>query len=120
MCPCVQVVIPLSLQKRVEGLLQEHLDRMQLGSDTSNGSAGETKSIDQVEGSTDENVDPFLDESMVEKVLQRRSLRMRNMQRTWQVLFCAFCFDYLLYTRLHDYRQESRSIWEWIYLSVVR
>ncbi|XP_042035938.1 DExH-box ATP-dependent RNA helicase DExH3-like isoform X3 [Salvia splendens] len=33
---------------------------------------------------TAEHADPFLDASVMEKVLQRRSLRLRNMQRTWQ------------------------------------
>ncbi|XP_038974853.1 DExH-box ATP-dependent RNA helicase DExH3 isoform X2 [Phoenix dactylifera] len=49
--PQREVVISLSLQRRVEGLLQEHLDRMLLTSS---------------------------------KVLQRKSWRMRNLQRTWQ------------------------------------
>lgn len=40
---------------------------------------------DHVENAnTDENADSFLDASVMEKVLQRQSLRMRNMQRTWQ------------------------------------
>lgn len=81
----VQVVIPLSLQRRVEGLLQEHLDRMQLNA----GKAGDSldSKVDDHAGEVkeDENPDACLDGSVMEKVLQRRSLRMRNMQRAWQV-----------------------------------
>lgn len=80
----LQVVIPLSLQRRVEGLLQEHLDRIQLSSEAV--TSTDTKVTDQGEDA-DPNEDPdsFLDGSVMEKVLQRRSLRMRNMQRSWQV-----------------------------------
>ena len=81
----MQVVIPLSLQRRVEGLLQEHLDRAQLKAENVDGSADDAKSIDQTEDiSLDENKDSFLDRSVMERVLQRRSLQMRNMQRAWQ------------------------------------
>lgn len=31
------------------------------------------------------NPDPLLDGTLMEKVLQRRSLQMRNMQRAWEV-----------------------------------
>jgi ATP-dependent RNA helicase DHX36 len=80
------VVIPLSLQRRVEGLLQEHLDRVQLSSGKVNDGLDDAKTNDQVEDvNLDENADAFLDGSVMEKVLQRRSLRMRNMQRAWQV-----------------------------------
>ncbi|XP_059652840.1 DExH-box ATP-dependent RNA helicase DExH3 [Cornus florida] len=79
--PQREVVIPLSLQRRVEGLLQEHLDRMQLSSEN----VGKTSATDPVEDvNPDENPDSLLDRSVMEKVLQRQSLRMRNMQRSWQ------------------------------------
>ncbi|KAF6174779.1 hypothetical protein GIB67_031303 [Kingdonia uniflora] len=85
--PQREVVIPLSLQRRVEGLLQEHLDRLQLNSgkisDNSTGAIIFDKIIDV---SPDENLDSFLDGSVMEKVLQRKSLRMRNFQRAWQQL----------------------------------
>jgi ATP-dependent RNA helicase DHX36 len=32
-----------------------------------------------------ERKDPLLDESVMEKVLRRKSIRMRNFQRTWPV-----------------------------------
>lgn len=82
--PQREVVIPLSLQRRVEGLLQEHLD-IQLSSEAVSGTSTDTKVTDQGEDA-DPNEDPdsFLDGSVMEKVLQRRSLRMRNMQRSWQ------------------------------------
>lgn len=87
----LQVVVPLSLQRRVEGLLQEHLDRMVLNSEKVDDSSAKTEAVDQVEHvNTDENGDPFLDGSVMEKVLQRRSLRLRNMQRTWQVSCARF------------------------------
>lgn len=85
--PLLQVVIPLALQRRVEGLLQEHLDRGELSTGKVLG-VGHDKSINQAEDmNLDENADSFLDRSVMEKVLQRRSLRMRNMQRTWMVRF---------------------------------
>ncbi|KAI5578160.1 hypothetical protein POPTR_008G014100v4 [Populus trichocarpa] len=82
--PQREVVIPLSLQRRVEGLLQEHLDRTQLSAGKVGGNADDA-SINQIEDtSPDENPDSFLDRSVMERVLQRRSLRMRNMQRAWR------------------------------------
>lgn len=67
-------------------MLQEHLDRINLaaGKDPENPDAVKTDPVEDV--NLDENSDSFLDGSVMEKVLQRRSLRMRNMQRTWQVL----------------------------------
>lgn len=67
-------------------MLQEHLDRIHLSSEKSDGMPSESLAADKVENVTmDENPDSFLDDSVMEKVLQRRSLRMRNLQRTWQV-----------------------------------
>lgn len=81
-----QVVVPLGLQRRVEGLLQEYLDRLQLNSGNVRDNSDNANSIDQAEYvNPDENPDYFLDNSVMEKVLQRRSLRLRNMQRAWQV-----------------------------------
>lgn len=86
MHPFVQAVIPLGLKRRIEGLLQEHLDCKQLSYGKVNENFGDAQSIDQVEGvHLEEDADSFLDGSVMEKVLQRRSLRMRNMQRSWQV-----------------------------------
>ncbi|KAK4371730.1 hypothetical protein RND71_007114 [Anisodus tanguticus] len=83
--PQREVVIPLSLQRRVEGLLQEHIDRTQLSSGKADSILDGTKSSDIVlDAKMDENPDSFLDGSVMEKVLQRQSLRMRNMQRGWQ------------------------------------
>ncbi|ERM93582.1 DExH-box ATP-dependent RNA helicase DExH3 isoform X2 [Amborella trichopoda] len=83
--PQREVVIPLSLQRRVEGLLQEHLDRMELNSDNLGDGAVE-KAQDNLseDASPEQSHDPFLDGSIIEKVLQRKSLRMRNLQRSWQ------------------------------------
>ncbi|KAK3017016.1 hypothetical protein RJ639_006877 [Escallonia herrerae] len=83
--PQREVVIPLSLQRRVEGLLQEHLDRMQLCSGEESRISADTEAADRFEDvNADDSPDSFLDGSVMEKVLQRRSLRMRNMQRAWQ------------------------------------
>ncbi|KAL9687667.1 hypothetical protein QQ045_032074 [Rhodiola kirilowii] len=83
--PQREVVIPLSLQRRVEGLLQEHLDRMQITSRKANDSAADADSPNQILNAYHvDNSDYLLDGSVMEKVLQRRSLRMRNMQRSWQ------------------------------------
>ncbi|KAI3506324.1 hypothetical protein L1887_28681 [Cichorium endivia] len=80
--PQREVVIPLSLQRRVEGLLQEHLDRMQL---TSGDAACESsQQADLANKGSNGNPDPLVDGSLMEKVLQRRSLQMRNMQRSWE------------------------------------
>lgn len=76
------------MQRRVEGLLQEHLDRTQLSSGKISEKSEESKPIDLAENvNMKENTDSFLDGSVMEKVLQRRSLQMRNMQRAWQVRF---------------------------------
>jgi ATP-dependent RNA helicase DHX36 len=81
-------VIPLSLQRRVEGLVQEYLDRLQLNSEKTIDSLDDVNSKNQVKDiDMDENANSFVDESVMEKVLQKRSLRMRNMQRSWQVCF---------------------------------
>lgn len=83
--PQREVVVPLSLQRRVEGLLQEHLDRVLLNSGKVTDGSDDDKPIDQVKDvNLDENPDSFVDGSIMEKVLQRRSLRMRNMQRSWK------------------------------------
>lgn len=84
----MQVVIPLSLQRRVEGLLQEHLDRMQITSRKANDRSAEADTSNQIQyANSVDNSEYLLDGSVMEKVLQRRSLRMRNMQRSWQVIF---------------------------------
>ncbi|KAL2230895.1 UNVERIFIED_CONTAM: DExH-box ATP-dependent RNA helicase DExH3 [Sesamum indicum] len=82
--PQREVVIPLSLQRRVEGLLQEHLDRRIVNSDEV-GDTSDKMKVNQLENvEPAEHSDSFLDGSVMERVLQRRSLRMRNMQRAWQ------------------------------------
>ncbi|PNX70553.1 ATP-dependent RNA helicase DHX36-like protein [Trifolium pratense] len=86
--PQREVVIPLSLQRRVEGLVQEYLDRLQLNSEKTIDSLDNVNSKNQVKDiDMDENANSFVDESVMEKVLQKRSLRMRNMQRSWQGCF---------------------------------
>ncbi|KAK4761225.1 hypothetical protein SAY87_006118 [Trapa incisa] len=82
--PQREVVLPLSLHRRVEGLLQEHLDRIHLAAGKDPGSLDAVKTDSAEDVCFNENTDPFLDGSVMEKVLQRRSLRMRNMQRTWK------------------------------------
>jgi ATP-dependent RNA helicase DHX36 len=79
-----QVVIPLSLQRRVEGLVQEHLDRALLPFDKDGGKT-ESGSEKAEPVNLDEKQDALLDRSVMEKVLQRKSIRMRNFQRSWQV-----------------------------------
>jgi ATP-dependent RNA helicase DHX36 len=72
----------------VEGLVQEYLDRLQLNSEKTIDSLDDVNSKNQVKDiDMDENANSFVDESVMEKVLQKRSLRMRNMQRSWQVCF---------------------------------
>ncbi|XP_024962086.1 DExH-box ATP-dependent RNA helicase DExH3 isoform X4 [Cynara cardunculus var. scolymus] len=81
--PQREVVIPLSLQRRVEGLLQEHLDRMQLYSGDVASSKSETSHQAELVNNGG-HPDSLVDGSLMEKVLQRRSLQMRNMQRAWE------------------------------------
>ncbi|KAJ8447205.1 hypothetical protein Cgig2_030436 [Carnegiea gigantea] len=83
--PQREVAVPLSLQRRVEGLLQEYLDRAQSNSQKASDGVLESNATGKEENvNLDENPDSFLDGSVMEKVLQRRSLRLRNMQRSWQ------------------------------------
>lgn len=83
--PQREVAIPLSLQRRVEGLLHEHLDRMQLTPQKASDGALELKDTGTDQNvKLDKNPDYCLDDSVMERVLQRRSLRLRNMQRAWQ------------------------------------
>ncbi|KAI4965251.1 hypothetical protein ZWY2020_054938 [Hordeum vulgare] len=81
--PQREVVIPLSLQRRVEGFVQEHLDRSLLPFDKDSGKT-ESGSEKTEHVNLDEKLDPLLDESVMEKILQRKSLRMRNFQRTYK------------------------------------
>ncbi|CAL4919074.1 unnamed protein product [Urochloa decumbens] len=84
--PQREVVIPLSLQRRVEGLVQEHLDRMLLSLDKSGGNmeSGSEVAKNANNVNLDEQHDSLLDRSVMEKILQRKSIRMRNFQRSWQ------------------------------------
>lgn len=88
----LQVVIPLGLQRRVEGLLQEHIDCLLLSFWKVSANLGDSEHLDQVDKEKpDENADSYLDGSIMEKVLQRRSLWMRNLQRAWQVCLPGCC-----------------------------
>ncbi|KAJ1293604.1 hypothetical protein BS78_01G081200 [Paspalum vaginatum] len=84
--PQREVVIPLSLQRRVEGLMQEHLDRALLPLDNcGNVTKGSCEMAEKTENvNLDEQHDSLLDRSVMEKILQRKSIRMRNFQRSWQ------------------------------------
>ncbi|XP_057852056.2 DExH-box ATP-dependent RNA helicase DExH3 isoform X1 [Cryptomeria japonica] len=87
--PQREVSIPLGLQRRVESLLQEYLDRIQMnesgllgdcsldGSDIVSESLNEDSLLEQTEAQT-------LDRRVLEKILQRRSWRVRNLQHSWQ------------------------------------
>jgi ATP-dependent RNA helicase DHX36 len=78
------VVIPLSLQRRVEGLVQEHLDRALLPFDK-DGRETESGSEKTEPANLDERQDPLLDQSVMEKVLRMKSIRMCNFQRSWPI-----------------------------------
>ncbi|KAL5716895.1 RNA helicase [Ranunculus cassubicifolius] len=72
--PQREVVLPLSLQRRVEGLLQEHIDRMELSSVKPDNDSADTEDVNRIQDANpDENPDSFLDRSVMEKVLQRQS-----------------------------------------------
>lgn len=76
--------------------MQEYLDRLQLNSEKTTDCLDSVNSTNQVKDiEMNENANSFVDESVMEKVLQKRSLRMRNMQRSWQV--CFFLFDFLIF-----------------------
>lgn len=84
-------MIPLSLQRRVEGLLQEHLDRSQLSLDQiCNDTEDRIVSGHPEGGIFDNREGSLVDRSIMEKILQRTSLRMRNLQRTWQVQLTTY------------------------------
>lgn len=88
------MTIPLSVQRRVESLLQEHLDRIKLSPGKCNDSSLECKASDADRNLTlDGDSDSMLDGSVVEKILQRRSLRLRNMQRAWHVCWHSIHFQ---------------------------
>ncbi|XP_020574910.1 DExH-box ATP-dependent RNA helicase DExH3-like isoform X2 [Phalaenopsis equestris] len=82
--PQREVVIPLSLQRRVEGLLQEHIDRMELESSKYSKILKRNSTTDDTEEVVNDNQDALVDDVLMEKILQRRSWRMRNLQRSWQ------------------------------------
>ncbi|KAK1287160.1 putative pre-mRNA-splicing factor ATP-dependent RNA helicase [Acorus calamus] len=83
--PQREVVIPLSLQRRVEGLLQEHVDRIHLALGKARDKLEENANVKHIEDLVpSENPDSLVDASVMERVLQRRSLRLRNLQRAWQ------------------------------------
>ncbi|KAK1314026.1 putative pre-mRNA-splicing factor ATP-dependent RNA helicase [Acorus calamus] len=83
--PQREVVIPLSLQRRVEGLLQEHVDRIHLALGKARDKLEENANVEFIEDLVPgENPDSLVDASVMERVLQRRSLRLRNLQRAWQ------------------------------------
>lgn len=69
-------------------MLQEYRNRLQLNAGKTTDYLDNVKPTSQVKDvEMDENADSFGDESVMEKVLQERSLRMRNIQRDWQVCF---------------------------------
>jgi hypothetical protein len=81
------VAIPLSLQRRVESLVQDHLDRTILKSGKANDMLEENSmSEDLKEIQPDVNQGSLIDEHVMEKILHRKSFRMKNFQRSWQVL----------------------------------
>lgn len=92
----MQVVIPLSLQRRVEGLLQDHVDKILLTSNKVSGELENNSSSKVVEDDEPyERQESLVDGSVMEKILQRKSNRMRNMQITWQVdHFLLACLPY--------------------------
>ncbi|XP_020082069.1 DExH-box ATP-dependent RNA helicase DExH5, mitochondrial-like [Ananas comosus] len=83
--PQREVVIPLSLQRRVEGLVQEHLDRMMLTSDKVGDNSQHNAVAENTEDiKMDDNQESLIDGSVMEKILERKSWRLRNLQRAWQ------------------------------------
>jgi len=82
-------VIAETLQRKVETFAQEHLDRLRLNSEKTTGCPDNVNSNNQVKDiDMDEYDNSFVDESVTEKARQTTSLRMRHMQRSWQVCFC--------------------------------
>lgn len=87
--PQREVNIPLALQRRVESLLQEYLDRIQMNEggflDDGRSDATDSMSVKLNEDSLlEQTEDHSLDETVLEKILQRRSWRIHNLQRSWQ------------------------------------
>lgn len=66
---------------------------MQLSSEKIRDNLAANLVIDQKEDiNADENQDPLLDASVMEKILQRKSSRMRNLQMAWQVSHMLYFF----------------------------
>eukprot|EP01018_Ginkgo_biloba_P010933 Gb_08623 [translate_table: standard] len=87
--PQREVVIPPGLQRRVESLLQQHLDKKRLNAGQFLGAgisgARDTGSLNPNEdGLLEQNDHKTPDSTVLQNILQRRSLRIRNMQRAWQ------------------------------------
>ncbi|KAJ3673266.1 hypothetical protein LUZ60_006640 [Juncus effusus] len=84
--PQREVVIPLSLQRRVESLIQDHLDRAMLrenkNNEKSEGDNCSSEALNEVK--PDDKRDSVIDSHLMEKILQRKSSRLRNLQRSWQ------------------------------------
>ncbi|XP_078430848.1 DEA(D/H)-box RNA helicase family protein isoform X2 [Wolffia australiana] len=83
--PQREVSLPLSLQRRVEALLQEYQDRVEFASSKEIGKALDNSLAESADDlSSSGNQEPWHDASVMTKVLQRRSWRMLNLQRSWQ------------------------------------
>lgn len=98
------MVIPLSLQRRVESLVQDHLDRVMLRSGKEIDMLKENStSEDMKEIQPDVDQGSLIDEHVMEKILHRKSFRMKNLQRTWQVLlYYSACMVLLLLLKLKE------------------
>lgn len=85
--PQREVVIPLGVQKQVGSLLQQHLDKKRMNGNLSlNGGisgAGVNDTFND-NGLFEENERKMPDSTVLENILKRRSLHIRNMQRAWQ------------------------------------
>lgn len=87
--PQREVVIPLGVQKQVGSLLRQHLDKKRMNANlSSNAGKSGARVNDSLtfndDGLLEQNERKMPDSTVLENILKRRSLHIRNMQRAWQ------------------------------------
>lgn len=95
----LQVVIPLGVQKQVGSLLRQHLDQKRMNANLSlNAGIPGARVNDSLTFKDDslleQNEHKIPDSTVLENILRRRSLHIRNMQRSWQVFILVLPWTY--------------------------
>ncbi|RVX12529.1 DExH-box ATP-dependent RNA helicase DExH5, mitochondrial [Vitis vinifera] len=89
--PQREVVLPLGLDRRVEAHLEEYLSQKfttnENFQDIAFSRSSSTSSIATDEGLFEQPEPLAVSRSVIEKIVWRRSLQLRNQQQAWQVYF---------------------------------